>query len=101
MARYSCEKCNLTFKTINSLAHHLKIDHNLPCERLDGKSRKIGGQYFCCGYQFRNRILWLNHIYAAHGIAVTYERGLTKKVLYLNGVHQASTRIPKRIEEGE
>jgi hypothetical protein len=95
------------FKSITQVLIHLEREHKIHIldrhtyayekwyrvklttyEDAMRKKKTLPFKFFCgeCNTQIRTRISLLKHISEAHNVTIWYERGVSKKRVYLNGL---------------
>lgn len=91
MAQYQCGTCGF-FRNTVQLENHLSFKHNIHVSLTNYPYLTFGHQSlnrnYCsnCGKQFRSFNQTLKHLDTVHHIHIAYERGLTRKRIFLDGI---------------
>lgn len=89
MVKYLCHNCNdLLLKQITSVLDHIWSKHGVEVQEY---SNMTGFRCADCKISFKNITLFLRHIDKTHGIHIWYEKGLTRKRVFFDGVLTDST----------
>ena len=89
MVKYLCHNCNdLPLKQISSVLDHIWSKHGVEVQ----KYHDIPG-FRCadCKLSFKSIVLFLDHIDKTHGIHIWYEKGLTRKRVFFDGILKGSS----------
>ena len=84
MVRYFCYTCeNLLLKQIGTVIEHVWGKHGIEIRKNPSQSGFLCEE---CNLPFGSIPLLLNHIDKTHGIHIWYEKGLTKKRVFFDGI---------------
>ena len=97
MVKYLCHNCNdLSMKQISSVIDHVWSKHGVEVQKYHNIS---GFRCANCKLSFKSIIFFLEHIDKTHGIHIWYEKGLTRKRVFFDGILNGSSteenRTPK------
>jgi uncharacterized C2H2 Zn-finger protein len=84
MVRYFCSNCDdLDLKQISTVLDHIWSKHGVEVQKYRSLSA-----FRCsdCEISFKNISLFLRHIDKTHGIHIWYEKGITKKRVFFDGI---------------
>lgn len=104
MVKYMCHNCNdLPFGHITSVLEHIWSEHGIEVQ----KYHNITG-FRCaeCKTSFKSIVFFLKHMDKTHGIHIWYEKGLTRKRIFFDGIlkddmTKEDRRAPKAITKKE
>ncbi len=60
--------------------------------RIANQHEKNHMKYYCCGKGFRSLVVLLRHVDKVHGVHVGFERGMSKRRLFLDGITKSAKR---------
>jgi hypothetical protein len=113
MVKYRCHNCHdQEFRNIASIIDHIWVKHSLIVERklksvwiaedsrqsLRKKKKKRVSSYRCtdCNVLLGKTLSLLRHLDEKHGIHIWYERGLTKKRVFFDGILEDTVTEERR-----
>jgi len=108
MVKYSCHNCNdLLLKSIDSVIDHVWAKHYVEVakvlqsvmqsddarmpKRETGIQRVSGFRCEDCGVSLTDIRFFLAHLDKMHGIHIWYEKGLTRKRVYFDGILEGTS----------
>ncbi len=112
MVRYLCHNCNdRLLKTITTVVEHVWAEHKIEVARRwqsvlrsedarlppsETRRQKVSG-FRCEDYDasLSNVSSFLAHLDQVHAIHIWYERGLTKKRVFFDGILNEASRVEK------
>lgn len=89
MVRYLCHNCDdLLLKQVSSVIDHVWGKHGVEVKKYPNRS-----VFRCedCNISFGSIISFLKHIDGTHGIHIWYEKGLTRKKVFFDGILKGSS----------
>lgn len=109
MVKYSCHNCNdLLLKSISSVLDHVWAEHKIEVAKMwqqvtksedahlpprnTGKQKISGFQCGDCKVSMKDIPSFLAHLDKMHGIHIWYERGLTRKRVYFDGILDSTAK---------
>lgn len=94
MVKYMCHNCNdLLLKQTSSVVDHVWGKHGVEVKKYLNRS-----VFRCedCKLSFKSIIFFLEHIDKTHGIHIWYEKGLTRKRVFYDGILKSSSTEENR-----
>lgn len=101
MARYFCHNCDdLDLKRISIVLDHIWSKHGVEVQKYQTRSA-----FRCadCEISFKSISLFLRHIDKTHGIHIWYEKGLTRKRVFFDGIldENIASEVEREVERRE
>jgi uncharacterized C2H2 Zn-finger protein len=99
MVKYLCHNCNdLLLKQTPSVIDHVWSKHGVEVKKYLNRS-----VFRCedCNLSFKSIIFFLKHIDKTHGIHIWYEKGLTRKRVFFDGILDDSSTEENRTQKDD